>query len=111
LWLWVPATSCFDSLARHGVLLPEGGTDEVTTKQWLLVLGAKPVIDLWLWGEAICKKHTKHLVHLSAVKGNKIHVLSASRSICIGPEICCSNCPINKLGSDLCVKVILWSCT
>ena len=89
------ATSRFDSLARCGVLLLEGGADKVTTKQWLLVLGAKPVINLWLWGEAICKKHTKHLVHLSAVKGNKIRVLSASCSIRIGPEICCSNCPIN----------------
>ncbi len=54
--------SRFDSLARRGVLLPEGRADEVTTKQWLLVLGAKPVINLWLWGEAICKNHTKNLV-------------------------------------------------
>ena len=59
----LPATSRFDCLAHRGVLPPEGGADEVTTKQWLLVLGAKPIIDLWFWGEAICKKHTKHFAH------------------------------------------------
>ena len=62
----LPATSRFDSLACRRVLLPEGGADEVTTKQWLLVLGEKPEIELWLWVEAICKS-TPNILYISVL--------------------------------------------
>ena len=69
----LPATSRFDSLARCRVLPPEGGADEVTTKQWLLVLGAKPVID---FGVRSFAKSTPNILYISLLSKEKKSVYS-----------------------------------
>ena len=69
----LPATSRLNCLARCTVLLCEGVADEVITKQQFLVLRAKPVLKLWLGGEAICKEYTKHLVQLGTVKKKSVY--------------------------------------